>query len=308
MRFGFRANQLQHDLEESALAEKLRRSDVFQAFALAIKSLAGVPVTIVPARHWPPCANSSGCRNPLCNEWLRSGKGCQSCRRAVAGFGEDQKKHIIECLGGLRETAYPIHINSGVVAYLCVGPVLVGGSNAVPHQAAQHGCAQKHPFSRRSLNAFRRMPVCSKRQFRAVESLVDLFSETLSSVAAKLSLSERAPVPAIVTIEAYIKEHYRNVPLLAEAAKMAGMSREHFCRIFKKSTGHTYMEYVRQVRVQEAMKRLADPLYRISEIASEAGFESLANFNHVFKKMTGQNPTEYRRQFLAPSGSHQGNP
>ena len=74
------------------------------------------------------------------------------------------------------------------------------------------------------------------------------------------------------------------------------MSTFYFCKIFKKSTGTHFTDYLSRVRVEKARNLLLNPNLRISEIAYEVGFQSLTHFNRVFKKLLGQSPTEYRAQ------------
>jgi len=50
------------------------------------------------------------------------------------------------------------------------------------------------------------------------------------------------------------------------------------------------------VRLERAKKSLLDPNVRISELAFEAGFQSLTHFNRVFKNLVGMSPREFRKQ------------
>jgi len=81
---------------------------------------------------------------------------------------------------------------------------------------------------------------------------------------------------------------------LAAVAKAAGASVFHFCKVFRKSTGLKFTEYVSRVRLEDAKGRLLNPNLRISEIAYDVGFQSLTQFNRTFKRTFGQSPTEFR--------------
>ena len=74
------------------------------------------------------------------------------------------------------------------------------------------------------------------------------------------------------------------------------VSRFHFCKIFKKTTGITFTEYVARIRVAKAKSLLLDPTLRVSEIVFTSGFGSIPQFNSVFKRLVGLSPTEYRAQ------------
>jgi AraC-like DNA-binding protein len=81
---------------------------------------------------------------------------------------------------------------------------------------------------------------------------------------------------------------------LADVAKASGASVFHFCKVFKKTTGMTFTEYVGRVRLEDAKTQLLNPSRRISEIAYDVGFQSLTQFNRTFKRVFGQSPTEFR--------------
>ncbi len=72
------------------------------------------------------------------------------------------------------------------------------------------------------------------------------------------------------------------------------VSRFHFCKIFKKSTGMTLTEYVARIRIEKAMAMIADPSLRITEVVFASGFGSIPQFNSVFKRLVGMSPTAYR--------------
>ena len=57
----------------------------------------------------------------------------------------------------------------------------------------------------------------------------------------------------------------------------------YFCKLFKRSTGLNFTDYVSRVRIEKAKNLLLNPNLRVSEIAYEIGFQSLTHFNRVFK-------------------------
>jgi AraC-like DNA-binding protein len=81
---------------------------------------------------------------------------------------------------------------------------------------------------------------------------------------------------------------------LRDVARHAGMSKYHFCRVFKATTGLTFNSYVVQARVTRAQQRLLDPQARVSEVAYEVGFQSLSQFNRHFRRLVGECPTRFR--------------
>lgn len=82
---------------------------------------------------------------------------------------------------------------------------------------------------------------------------------------------------------------------LDQAASIANLSKEAFCRYFKLRTRKTFTQYVIQLRINEAQKLLQETEMGISEIAFQVGFENLSYFNRSFKSIAGISPREFRK-------------
>lgn len=95
----------------------------------------------------------------------------------------------------------------------------------------------------------------------------------------------------------YVFQNIHEGIRLDEAAAVLNMAPSSFCRFFKKKTGNTFMEYVKNVRVGIAAKLLAETDKQITQICFESGYNNLANFNHYFKANIGKTPSEYRKNF-----------
>ncbi len=82
-----------------------------------------------------------------------------------------------------------------------------------------------------------------------------------------------------------------------EAARRAGLSPAAFSRYFRKKMGHTFEDFVNEVRVGRSCRALIEtPEKSVAEIAFAAGYNNLANFNRQFRRRTGLSPVEYRRR------------
>jgi AraC family transcriptional regulator len=83
---------------------------------------------------------------------------------------------------------------------------------------------------------------------------------------------------------------------LAALASDAGISRFHFCRAFKESTGLSPHTWLRQRRLERAKAMLRDPSMPIVFIAAELGYGSQTAFAAAFRRLTGETPTDWRRR------------
>ncbi len=79
------------------------------------------------------------------------------------------------------------------------------------------------------------------------------------------------------------------------SCKDAGLSRFHFCRAFKESTGLSPHAWLRQHQLERAMKMLRDTDNSVVSIAAALGYSSQTAFAAAFRKLTGESPSNWRR-------------
>lgn len=81
---------------------------------------------------------------------------------------------------------------------------------------------------------------------------------------------------------------------LDDMALAAGLSRHHFTRVFKATTGRTPAEWVLARRLAGAREQLLTTRLPVAEIAKAAGFGSPSRFGAVFRERFGMTPTAWR--------------
>jgi AraC family transcriptional regulator len=92
----------------------------------------------------------------------------------------------------------------------------------------------------------------------------------------------------------YIHSHLDENLTLDKMAELAQMSRYHFGRLFKQSTGLSPHQYLLRQRIAKAKELLADEGLSINEIGHRCGFASRAHFTTAFRKMVRTTPRKYR--------------
>ena len=95
----------------------------------------------------------------------------------------------------------------------------------------------------------------------------------------------------------YIKQHYAEQITMELLAEQAGLSPAYFSRLFKAETGVGCLEYLTQVRSNEAKELLAHSNLSMKEIAYEIGYLDDKYFLKIFKKTIGIKPKEYRQLY-----------
>lgn len=103
---------------------------------------------------------------------------------------------------------------------------------------------------------------------------------------------------AIQKAAEYIRKNYRNKLTIDDIAQEVYLSPCYVSRIFKQGLGCTLMEYLTQIRVEEAKTLLKNPKYNVMQVAEESGFEDPGYFTRVFKKLEGITPSRYKQNVL----------
>lgn len=94
----------------------------------------------------------------------------------------------------------------------------------------------------------------------------------------------------------FVLNNYQRNLTLEEAAALAQLTPQSFCRFFKNRTRKSFIQFVNEVRVGQACRKLSEGDWTIAEIAYACGFSNLSNFNRFFKGLTGKTPRVYRQE------------
>jgi AraC-like DNA-binding protein len=107
----------------------------------------------------------------------------------------------------------------------------------------------------------------------------------------------RSAVPAGSTVKAlqFLYAHYaRSRISLDDVASAAGLSPDHFGRVFLRDMAASPMKYLQSLRMAQGRKLLEGTDLRVNEVAREVGFADSLHFSRMFHKATGTSPREYR--------------
>jgi two-component system response regulator YesN len=131
-----------------------------------------------------------------------------------------------------------------------------------------------------------------------INTVIDL-KEWLYSLCIKLSqkideVDEEFKDKIIYDGVKYINSNYTEDVSLSEAAAASNLSEHYFSRIFKKEMGCTFKEYITELRMESAKRKLKKHDDNISNIAKEIGYNNPGYFSRVFKEYEGVSPSTYR--------------
>ena len=96
----------------------------------------------------------------------------------------------------------------------------------------------------------------------------------------------------------FIKDNYKTEVSLENVAKEVHMTVPSFCRYFKSQTNKTFIQFLIEYRINNALKLLIQSDKDIKNICYECGFNNYSHFNRSFKKINLISPSDYRKKIL----------
>lgn len=95
----------------------------------------------------------------------------------------------------------------------------------------------------------------------------------------------------------FIDENYNNNISLEQVADYVGLNPSYFSKLFKETTGISFVKYLEKIRMEEAINMIVNTDMMLSEIGLKIGYNSPNYFSKVFKKFTGLTPDSYRERY-----------
>lgn len=110
-------------------------------------------------------------------------------------------------------------------------------------------------------------------------------------------LQDRQLGPGDAYVEAALADIGERYMMDLSADNVAGrlkITGDHLTRLFRRSTGLTFSEYLTRFRMRKAMELLRDPTVRIGEVADLCGYRDARYFSTLFRQTVGLTPSEFR--------------
>lgn len=117
----------------------------------------------------------------------------------------------------------------------------------------------------------------------------------LELLAIALGYQEQKTEMALEVARSELERHYREEVTVDSLARIAGLSRYHFMRLFKERYGLGVMEYRTRLRLKEAKRLMSGTSLTLAEIVERIGYSSESYFSSLFKKEIGFAPAVYQR-------------
>jgi AraC-like DNA-binding protein/ligand-binding sensor protein len=272
-----------------------------RGFEPAFRQATGLPIRL---RALPRQANAVLIEpddNPLCLLACRTAAGRAVCQQTQAeirhDFEEKKPLHPVACIAGLTIISVPVRVCGNYVATLHTNRVFTRPPQPEDIQrfADQLAAWGAQPDLQKLQQDFAPIPIVPPEHLDAILTLLNIYAEHLGDLAGRRILAERRGRPsAVAQALAYVREHQQERLHLREVADQAHLSPYYFCKLFHKTTGMTFTEYLARLRLEASKNMLLNQATPIGDIALTAGFGSVPHFNRAFKRYTGLTPSRYR--------------
>lgn len=97
----------------------------------------------------------------------------------------------------------------------------------------------------------------------------------------------------------YVRSNYKENITLEDVSGLLHVSPEYFCRLFKKHTGQTFLEYLNTVRMFHFYQELLATDYSVTELMERNGITNYKVFSRSFKDTYGAPPSQVRKQLIS---------
>ena len=285
---------------EHAAWLKLIESTTIRKQQAAFACTTGLTLTLVPATTGVSGSEAARFSGLFCVDGCLGGRSGEVCQRILAGVerraAQKSEPRQFRCPTGLLKIIVPIFVGGHHVGNLLAGPFSQQRLDKetlhrLTGRLRQWGLEKRVSALRAS---WRYSPLLTDERGQSVATLLDLFAQYLSERGDQVLTHEpKHSSPLLRKIETYLAEKNGSVSS-KELARRVHLSPCYFSKLFKKQTGLTFTEYRRRARVEKAKRLLIDPHRRVSEVAFEAGFESIPYFNRVFRRFVTCSPSQYR--------------
>ncbi len=135
------------------------------------------------------------------------------------------------------------------------------------------------------------------RELHSPEEAVSAVIRLLTEQAQRFGDQHRPPSNSLIEqVLDYTHAHFADNLTLSFISQTFAIHPAYFCKLFKRTVGTTYIDYLTQYRVGRAKELLRTTDLPNYLIAEQTGFQTPEYFSKTFKKKTGVSPKEYRQR------------
>lgn len=231
---------------------------------------------------------------PFCKCIQQNSKAKDMCiKNDIKAFNtakENEKVYIYKCHFGLFEAVAPIYHFGVLSGFLMMGQSLDNEPNS--KESALHNSKDYALDLSQLEEAIKKTPCNSYDKLTSYITIMSICAEYITLMN-YLNLSDKNLAHEV---KKYINQNYNQKLSIELLCKQFFCSKSTIMNTFKKSYNKTIIEYITQVRLQNAEKLLSSTNKPIHIISDECGFSDQNYFSKVFLKSYGVSPSVYRNK------------
>lgn len=148
--------------------------------------------------------------------------------------------------------------------------------------------ARRHNWERAGTNLFLAFLTLICRELRAMH----YFRSGMALIDSELTEPKLDPIERV---QQYVQSHLNEPLTIENAATRALMSRTQFTKRFRQVTGHSYLQYVTNCRLENAKRLLHETDWSVTAVSEFIGFQDSTRLRRIFDEKVGMTPSQYRR-------------
>lgn len=130
------------------------------------------------------------------------------------------------------------------------------------------------------------------------EEIVQFLIKKIGTIIDEIPAFNQKQENLIAQVQDYVRNNFFQEIYLEQIADMHNISAIYLSRVFKETTGISFVDFLTEIRIGFAKGLLEDTHVSIQEVAYQTGYTDHHYFHRVFKKQTGITPNEYRNRAL----------
>lgn len=148
-----------------------------------------------------------------------------------------------------------------------------------------------------------------ERKLSTTAETITFFGDiALQCIEWRTEVSYKGGTNTVGRAKRYIEEKYTQDDIsLRSVAEAMNFTPTYFSAFFKKETGMNFVDYLTQVRIENAKTLLCCTTKMVYEVAYEVGYRDYRYFGQIFKKYTGQTPRQFQNISRTPCGKNTDN-
>ena len=131
---------------------------------------------------------------------------------------------------------------------------------------------------------------------RDISEIMALIQELADQILASFSENTDYIRREILLTKEYIHENYNKDLSVETLASIVYLTPDYLSRLFKKATGKSLSQYIRQYRMERARELLLHTNKKVIQIGIDVGYSNYSYFCQSFREYYGASPEKYRQE------------